>query len=98
MQPIIKQIFIAHGKNKKPLDQLQKILDQFGVKYKVAINEPNKGRPISSKVAELMKACTSAIFIFTADEKTQDAEGNVKYRPSDNVVYELGAASALYDN
>ena len=38
----------------------------------------------------------SAIFIFTADEEVTDSEGNKTYRPSDNVVYELGAAGVLY--
>ena len=72
---IPKQIFVAHGKNKKPIEQLEKILNKFKVPYKVAIDEPHRGRPISAKVAELMKNCTSGIFIFTADEETQDLRG-----------------------
>jgi predicted nucleotide-binding protein len=91
-----KQIFVAHGKNKKPLDQLEKILNKFKVPYKVAEEEAHIGRPISGKVAQLMRSCTSGIFIFTADEETQDAQGAKVFRPSDNVVYELGAASVLY--
>jgi len=97
-EPAIKQIFVAHGKNRVPLDQLKKILDQFGIPYKIAIEEPYKGRPISAKVAELMRECTSAIFVFTTDEEYLDAKGNKAYRPSDNVVYELGAATVLYGN
>ena len=93
---IPKQIFVAHGKNKKPLEQLEKILDEYGLPYKVAIDEAHKGRPIGVKVAELMKSCTSGIFIFTGDEETQDSKGDSVLRPSDNVVYELGAASVLY--
>jgi hypothetical protein len=94
--PPVKQIFIGHGKNKVPLEQLKKILDQFKVPYKVAIDEPHTGRPISQKVADIMRNCSSAIFIFTADEEIIDAEGNKISRPSDNVVYELGAATYLY--
>jgi len=96
--PKPKQIFIAHGKNKIPLEQLKNILDQFKVPYKVAIDEPHIGRPISQKVAEIMTNCSSAIFIFTADEEVHDSEGNITYKPSDNVVYELGAASVLYED
>jgi len=92
----VKQIFIGHGKNKIPLEQLKKILDQFKVPYKVAIDEPHTGRPISQKVADIMRNCSSAIFIFTADEEITDSEGNKISRPSDNVVYELGAATYLY--
>ncbi len=91
-----KQIFVAHGKNKKPLEQLERILNKFKVPYKVATEEPHRGRPVGAKVAQLMRECTSGIFIFTADEETQDTQGNKVFRPSDNVVYELGAASVLY--
>ncbi len=91
-----KQLFIAHGKNKAPLEQLKDILNGFKVPYKVAINEPHSGRPISEKVAETMKECTSGIFIFTGDEEVYDKGGNSVLRPSGNVIYELGAASALY--
>jgi len=86
---IAKQIFVAHGKNTKPLEQLEKILNKFKVNYKVAVEEAHSGRPISTKVAELMKNSTSGIFIFTADEKTIDSEGKEVWRPSDNLVYEF---------
>jgi len=95
-QEVSKYIFVGHGKNTKPLEQLKGILDQFEVPYKVAIDEPHEGRPISEKVSDIMRECSSAIFIFTKDEETQDTEGNTVFRPSDNVVYELGAASVLY--
>lgn len=89
-------IFVGHGKNKKPLEQLKQILDQYKLPYKVAIEEPNRFRPISEKVADIMKECGAAILIFTADEKLQDEDGQPVWRPSENVVFELGAASALY--
>ncbi|MBA7703571.1 hypothetical protein ES703_112357 [subsurface metagenome] len=44
-----------------------------------------------------MQACNCAIFIFTADEEFKDKDGNVVWRPSQNVIYELGAAGYLYD-
>ena len=91
-------IFIAHGKNKKPLEQLKKILDQFRIPYKVATEEPNLGRPISGKIREIMQACNCAILIFTADEEFKNAKGDTIWRPSENVVYELGASGYLYDN
>jgi hypothetical protein len=91
-------IFIAHGKNKKPLEQLKKILDRFKIQYKVAVDEPNLGRPISMKVRETMRACNCAILIFTADEEFKNKNGDVIWRPSENVVYELGATSYLYQN
>lgn len=99
----VHKVFIAHGKNRTPLDQLKKALDQFKVKYAVAVDEANKGRPISRKVAELMRTeCSSGVFIFTADERfvreLEDGSTEEVWRPSENVVYELGAASILYEN
>ena len=91
-----KQVFIAHGKNKRPLEQLKAILTQFKVPYRIAIDEPHKGRPINDKVAEIMKECTSGIFIFTADEEMMDSAGDKVLRPSENVVFELGAGMLQY--
>ena len=91
-----KAIFIGHGKNKKPLEQLRVILDQFKVQYKVVMDEPNLGRPISEKVRAAFQECNCAILIFTADEEFTNSKGDTIWRPSENVVYELGAASYLY--
>ncbi len=90
------QIFVAHGRSRKPLEQLQKILSELQIPYVVAVDEPHAGRPISLKVAELMHACSAGIFIFTADEELRDTDGTVVRRPSQNVIFELGAASLLY--
>lgn len=90
-------IFVAHGKNKKPLEQLKHILDQFKVPYRVATDEPHLGRPISQKVRETMQECNCAVLIFTADEEFTTKEGKTIWRPSENVVHELGASGYLYD-
>jgi predicted nucleotide-binding protein len=92
-----KAIFIGHGRNKAPLTQLTKILDEYGLPYKVAEYEPNAGRPISQKVADLMNECGAAILIFTADRELRDLDGNPVWLSSANVAHELGAASVMYD-
>lgn len=91
-------IFVGHGKNKKPREQLTKILGQYGIPFKVAEEEPNRGRPIPIKVKETMEDCGAAILIFSADEELFDKAGNSVWRPSENVVNELGAASIMYDS
>lgn len=93
---VSKLIFIAHGKNKKPVEQLKGLLDQFHVPFVIAEEEPHSGRPISIKVAQSMQSCSSAIFVFTSDEEYTTTSGDKVFKPSDNVVYELGAASVLY--
>jgi len=50
----------------------------------------------------MSEECSSGIFIFTADERfLRDGKGGEQeevWRPSENVVFELGAASILYEN
>jgi predicted nucleotide-binding protein len=94
--PAKNAIFIGHGKNRVPLQQLEKFLSEYKIPYKVVVDEPNKGRPISQKVAESMHECGAAIVIFTADEEFKDPNGQIIFRPSENAIFELGAASALY--
>jgi predicted nucleotide-binding protein len=91
-----RAIFVGHGKNRKPLQQLERILNEYRIPFKVAIGEPNAGRPISEKVAQVMQECGAAVLIFTADEEFRSVAGEEIWRPSENVVYELGAASVMY--
>jgi predicted nucleotide-binding protein len=92
-----KAIFVGHGPDKTALSQLTKILDEWGLPYKIAEYEPNAFRPVSQKVADLMNECGAAILVFTADRELRDTEGNPVWLSSANVSHELGAASVLYD-
>jgi predicted nucleotide-binding protein len=91
-----KPIFVGHGKNKAPLQQLQRLLTTFQIPHKIVMDEANLGRPIPQKVKETIEECGSAILIFTRDEKFFDGSGNEIWRPSENVVHELGATSFAY--
>ena len=92
----VKPIFVGHGKKTGPLDKLVKMLKELNIPYKIAVGEPNLGRPIPTKVKDVMAECGSAILLFTKDEQFQDSDGNEVWRPSENVVYELGASSFAY--
>lgn len=92
----IRPIFIGHGKNKAPLQQLQKFLSTFQIPHKVVVDEPNLGRPIPQKVRDTMEECGSAILIFTRDERFFDDQQQEVWRPSENVVHELGASAYAY--
>lgn len=89
-------LFIGHGKNKKPLEQLTKTLRELGIPHIVAEDEPNENRAISKKVRDTMEKCGAAILIFSADEEYFDKAGNSVWKPSENVDHELGAASIMY--
>jgi len=92
------KLFIGHGRNKKPLEQLTKTLRELGIPHVVAEDEPNSGRPISQKVRDTMNQCGAAILIFSADVEYFDKEGKPIWRPSENVDHELGASAVLYDD
>jgi predicted nucleotide-binding protein len=94
-----RPIFIGHGKNKKPMEKLLKLLATFQIPHKVTVDEANLGRPIPQKVKDIMLQCGSAILIFTCDEKFYEKNGDAYtevWKPSENVVHELGAASFAY--
>jgi hypothetical protein len=90
------RLFLGHGKNKRPLQQLTKTLDNLGIPYLVAEEEPNLMRPVSQKVRDTMEQCGAAILVFSADREFRDLEGNPVWLSSENVANELGAASAMY--
>jgi predicted nucleotide-binding protein len=75
---------------------VQGILDKLKIPYVVAKEEAHAGRPISLKVAETMQQCSAGLFIFTKDEEFRGVDGNPVWRPSENVVYELGAGNVLW--
>lgn len=93
-----KPIFVGHGKKTGPLEKLEKILAGFQIPYKVAVSEPNLGRPIPAKVRDIMLECGSAILIFTKDEQFTNEAGDEVWRPSENVAHELGACSFAYED
>ncbi len=91
-------LFVGHGKNKKPLNQLTALLGKLKIPYLVAAAEPNKGRPIPIKVRETMEQCGAGILIFSADEELFDKDQNSAWKNSENVGHELGAAAVMYDD
>lgn len=92
------KLFVGHGRNKKPLEQLTKILRDLGIPYLVAEDEANAGRPISQKVRDTMDQCGAAILIFSADIEHFDKGQNSIWHSSENVSHELGAAAVMYDD
>lgn len=96
IQPKKNAIFVGHGGNRKPMEQLVQILNEYGIPHKEAVYEANRARPIPQKVAETMRECGAAILVFTADTEYFDKDANPIWRPSENVSHELGAASVLY--
>jgi|CXWL01.1.fsa_nt_gi hypothetical protein len=93
-----KPIFIGHGGSTGSLEKVTSILSGFKIPHKVAVAEPSLGRPIPQKVRDIMLECGSAILIFTKDHRFTDEDGKEIWRPSENVVHELGASSFAYED
>jgi len=98
VEALPRNVFISHGKTKGPLTDVEEMLRIMGLEPKIAVREANLARPVSEKVRTTMKECSAAVFIFTPDETLTDADGKKVYKPSENVLHELGAASVLYDD
>ena len=43
-----------------------------------------------------MEGRSAGLFIFSKDQEFHDKDGNSVWRPSENVVFELGAGSILW--
>lgn len=93
-----KAIFLGHGRKVGPREKLERMLRELGIPYAVAASEPNLAKPIPTKVRETMMNCGSAILIFTKDQKFFTEDGTEIWRPSENVIHEVGAASLLYED
>jgi len=90
-------IFIAHNSGKKALDELKRILVQFNIPFIIAPGDNSLKRPISHRVKDSMQECDGAVFIFSAGDEPGEKRGNQGlWRPSDTMLFELGAASYVY--
>jgi hypothetical protein len=92
----VHSVFIAHGKNRRLLDQVKQIVE-FG-KFNAVVSQEREATaiPVPEKVIADMHQCQAGITIVSADEKVKDAEGIEVYKINDNVLIEIGAATVLY--
>ncbi|SRR6266487_2379177 len=92
----VESVFIAHGKNRRLLDQVKQIVE-FG-KFKAVVSEERETTaiPVPDKVIADMHQSQAGIIIVSADEKVKDEDGTESYKINDNVLIEIGAATVLY--
>jgi hypothetical protein len=90
------RVFITHGKDRKVVEQIRKIL-RFG-KFEaiVSVDQQTVAKPITDKVMDDMRSCSAAIVHVGAERKLLDADGNEHTEINPNVLIEIGAAMALY--
>lgn len=90
------KVFVAHGRNKKVLEQLQDLL-RFG-KFEpvVAEQEESTSQPVPDKVFGAMRECSAGILHVATEEVVPTPDGDGRRLKNENVLIEIGAAIALY--
>jgi hypothetical protein len=82
-----RPIFIAHGKDKTPVEQLKNILSRFNIPSLVAEEEASEDRSANQQVDWCLENADCAIILGTADDK--DLKDGKLY-PRRNVHIEIG--------
>lgn len=92
-----KSIYVCHAGNPEVVDYVRDVLEPFGVPHMITECDFDATRPIASEAAEMMRSCQSAIFVF-ADPTDEKWSGRRSEKRNEKMMYQLGAASVLYDD
>lgn len=94
----VPSIFIAHGKNSQTIvGQLKELISYGQMKPIVSVDRETTAIPVPMKVFEDMRACDAAIIHLDMDILTL-ADGTTRTQINENVLIEIGAAMALYQD
>ena len=87
------RIFIGHSAGAQAALLVARVLDDFGIPYGTGQAGADDSQPLSADVSEEMRRCTAAVLIFAlGDARRQEGRKGMSPR----MLYQLGAASALY--
>lgn len=92
------RVFITHGKNLKILNQVKELVTYGKFEPVVAMEHETSAKPVPKKVMDDMRACRAAVIHVGAERTLQDQEGNEVRLINENVLIEIGAAMALYED
>ena len=87
-----KDIFIVHGRDEAAKQTVARVVEQVGLNPIILHEQPNKGRTIIEKFEDHAEVAF-AIILLTPDDAGQcvaDGEKNLRPRPRQNVVFEMG--------
>lgn len=91
-----RRVFITHGKNKKFVDPIKKLLSFGELEAVVSAEKQSVSQPVPEKVMGDMRSCGAAIIHVDAEQSVLDKEANEHVMLNANVLIEIGAAMALY--
>lgn len=94
----IPNIFISHGKNSATIvGQLKELISYGQMKPVVSVEHETTAIPVPTKVFDDMRSCDAGI-IHVSLEEHKLADGSVYTQINENVLIEIGAAMALYND
>lgn len=91
------RVFITHGKNRKILEQVKELVTFGKFEPVVALEQETPAKPIPKKVMDDMRTCRAAVIHVDAEHVFQDENRNEIRLCNENVLIEIGAAMALYE-
>lgn len=91
-----QRVFIAHGKNKEIVSQLEDFLVFGRFTPVVAEEHETTSKPVPEKVLEDMRSCYAGILHIESEDELLDKDGKIYHKINENVLIEIGAAMALY--
>ena len=88
------RVFIGSSGDGEAPRYVMSVLDQFGVPYSQGAVKPDQGPELTDEVSRDMRRCSAAVLVVEGDSDDPDesaGQGGIAA-----VMYQLGAASALY--
>ena len=92
------RVFITHGKNLKILEQVKELVTYGKLEPVVAMEHETSAKPVPKKVMDDMRTCRAAVIHVGAERVLHDRDGNEIRLINENVLIEIGAAMALYED
>ena len=96
--PANRDVFITHGSNMKIVEQIKKLLKLARLNPVVAVEQETTAMPIPHKIRDGMGKCMAAIIHVGTELKLRDEKGEEHLILNSNVLIEIGAAMALYED
>lgn len=92
----MKRIFVTHGKNRKFVEPIKKLLAFGELEPVVSVEMQSTSEPVPDKVMNDMRSCAGAIIHVDYEQAPTDSQTNEHRVINSNVLIEIGAAMALY--
>lgn len=93
-----RKVFITHGKNREIVQQIKELLAFGDFEPVVSVERETVSKPIPKKVIDDMRMCAAAIIHVGHEQKVLGADGQEQIILNQNVLIEIGAAMALYED